>query len=98
MLLLAGCAPPFGLLYSNMVVPYSTKFAETPVGTKRCVINNHQIREPVTGFNIYAEWSWSYIVKEAEKAGIKEIYYMDLRTLSILTGIYKRESLIVYGD
>ena len=71
MLLLAGCAPPFGLLYSNMTVPYSTKFTETPTGTKRCVINNHQVKEPVTGYNIYAEWSWDYIVKEAEKAWLR---------------------------
>ncbi|HXV21168.1 MAG TPA: TRL domain-containing protein [Desulfuromonadales bacterium] len=62
------------------------------------MIRSHQIKEPVTGRSIYAEWSADLILREAQKAGIKEIYYMDKRTLSILVGIYKRESLIVYGD
>lgn len=97
-LLLAGCALPPGLIYSNTSAPYSSKFSETPVGTKRCVIKSHQIKEPVTGRSIYAEWSTDLILREARKAGIKEIYYIDKRTLSILLGIYKREALLVYGD
>jgi hypothetical protein len=97
-LLLAGCGLPRGLIYSNTTVPYSSEFSETPVGTKHCVIRSHQIKEPVTGRSIYAEWSADLILREAQKAGVKEIYYMDKRTLSILVGIYKRESLLVYGD
>jgi hypothetical protein len=96
-LVFAGCAP-LGLLYSDTVAPYSTKFHETPIGTRRCVIDSHQIKEPITRYNIYAEWSMSYILNEAQKAGINDIYYMDKRTLSILFGIYKRESLLIYGD
>jgi hypothetical protein len=93
-LLLGGC----GLLYTDTTMPYSSKFGETPVGTKRCVIDSHQIKEPVTRYNLYAEWSADHILSEARKAGIKDIYYMDKRTFSILLGIYKRESLILYGD
>ena len=96
-LVLTGCAP-LGLLYTDTVVPFSKKFDETPIGTKRCVIDSHQIKEPITRYNIYAEWSLSYILNEAKKAGISDIYYMDKRTLSILFGIYKRESLLIYGD
>ncbi len=92
--LLSGC----GLLYTNQIEPYSGKFDRTPVGTKRCVITSHQIKEPVTGASIYVEWTSSFILSEARKAGIKDIYYMDKKTLSVLLGIYKRESLIVYGD
>lgn len=62
------------------------------------MISSHQIKEPVTGSNIYAEWSTDLILREAKNAGIKEIYFMDKKTLSILLGIYKRESLLVYGD
>ena len=96
-LVFAGCAP-FGLIYTNSVVPYSKEFKGTQVGTKRCVINNHQVKEPVTRFNFYAEWTTSYILDEARKAGITDITYIDKRTLSILGGVYKRESLIIYGD
>jgi hypothetical protein len=97
-LFLAGCSFPPAIIYSDTTAPYSTKFIETPVGTKQCEIHSHQVKEPTTGYNIYAEWSWSQILNEARKAGITEIHYMDKRTLSILNGIYKRESLIVYGD
>ena len=96
-LALAGCAP-FGLIYSDTVVPYSKRFDDAPIGTKRCVIDSHQIKEPITRYNIYAEWSLSHILTEAKKAGISDIYYMDKRTLSILFGIYKHESLLIYGD
>jgi hypothetical protein len=81
-----------------MVAPYSVKFNATQAGTKRCVINDHQVKEPVTGFSIYSEWTTRYILDEARKAGIQEIYYMDIKTLSILNGVYKRESLFIYGD
>lgn len=93
-ILLSGC----GLIYSNTVYPYSSKFNETPVGTKRCIINKYQIREPLSGYSLYAEWTANHIRKEAEKAGIKDIYYMDKKTLNILLGIYRRESLYIYGD
>jgi hypothetical protein len=86
------------LLYTNAVVPYSAKFNATQAGAKRCVLNDYQVKDPVTGFSIYTEWTTSYILNEARKAGIQEIHYMDMKTLSILNGLYKRESLIIYGD
>ncbi|MBI1921684.1 MAG: hypothetical protein HYS23_11475 [Geobacter sp.] len=94
LLLLSGC----GAIYSDTIYPYSRKFDKTPVGTKRCEINTHHIREPISGYGISAAWTSEYIRKEAEKAGITNIYYTDKRTLSILLGIYERESLYIYGD
>ena len=87
-----------GCIYSNTVVPYSTKFNETPIGTKSCEISNYKIKEPVTGYNMYIEWSNDYITKEAKKAGINNIYYIDKKTLSIFRDVFKREKLIIYGD
>jgi TRL-like protein family len=97
LLALAGCAP-VGLLYSNTVIPYSEEFHVTPVGTKTCAIKANQIKEPVTGYGVSAEWTTSYLLREAKKAGISDIDYIDKRTLSILNGLYKRETLIVHGD
>ncbi|MGP8153647.1 MAG: hypothetical protein ACLQBQ_05820 [Smithella sp.] len=96
-LVLTGCGT-YGIIYMNTVVPYSQEFKETPVGTKHCVINDYQLKEPFTRANITAEWTSNYIVTEAKKAGIKDIYYIDKKTLSILSGIYKHQSLIIYGD
>jgi hypothetical protein len=92
-----GCTP-YGRIYSDTTVPYSKVFRETPVGTKRCVLHDYQIKEPVTGLNISAEWTAERIKSEANKSGIKDIYYIDQRTFSILFGIYKRKSLLIYGD
>lgn len=94
---LTGCAP-VGLLYSNTVIPYSEEFNATPVGTKSCTIKANKIKEPVTGYSISAEWTTSYILQEAKKAGISQIDYIDKHTLSILNGLYKHETLIVHGE
>jgi hypothetical protein len=96
--LLAALVALTGCIYTNTVEPYTKIFNETQAGTKSCEINYYKIKEPVTGYNMYAEWTTSYILSEARKAGIKNIYYMDLKTLSILGDTFKRESLIIYGD
>ena len=38
------------------------------------------------------------IAEKIKKAGIKKIHYSEMRTFSVLFGIYKRKTLIVYGD
>jgi hypothetical protein len=92
-----GCTP-YGRIYTDTTVPYTKVFRETPAGAKQCVLNDHQIKDPVTGINLSVEWTAELIKSEANKAGIKNIYYIDQRTFSILFGIYKRKSLIIYGD
>jgi len=47
---------------------------------------------------MYVEWSNDYISKEARKAGINNIYYIDKKTLSIFRDVFKREKLVIYGD
>lgn len=96
-LLLAGCGQ-IALLYSDTIAPYSHQFDQTRVGSRRCVITSHRLREPVSGRSLSAEWTTSRILDEAHKAGLTTISYIDRRTLSILLGIYRRESLIIYGD
>jgi len=93
-ILFTGC----GLLYTNVTKPYSADFNNTPIGSKQCTINIHKIREPITGYGIYVEWNADEIRNAAKKAGITKIYYIDLRTFSILLGIYRKKTLIVYGD
>ena len=95
MTVLMGCGTT-GLIYTNTVVPYSKQFKETPVGSKCCVLEDHRVRLPFTGFN--AEWTMEYILKEARKAGINDIYYIDVKTESFVLGIYTRKSLYIYGD
>jgi hypothetical protein len=95
--MLTGCGT-FGIIYSSTVVPYSEEFKETPVGTKSCVIEDYQLSEPLTRVTLAAEWSTNYILTEAKKAGINDIYYIDIKTVSILLGIYKHKTLVIYGN
>jgi len=97
LILLAGCAPT-GLLYTSVVTPYSSSFDATKIGTKKCDITDHQVKEPVTGAGIRAVWTTGKLQQEARKAGIREIYHIDMKTTSFLLNLYKRETFVVYGE
>jgi len=97
-LLTCGGCVERGILFTNTVEPYSEEFNATPIGSKTCVINSHEIQDPLTGYNISAEWTTNAIMAAARKAGISEIFYIDRKTLSVLNGVYRRESLIIHGD
>jgi len=94
---LSGCIER-GIIYSNTVEPYSQEFNATRIGTKTCILNSYKIVDPLTGYSISAEWTTSVILDRARKAGIRDINFIDKKTLSILNGLYRRESLIIYGD
>jgi len=87
-----------GRLYTNKVVPFSEDFNKTKVGSKKFIIDDFKVKEPVTGFNITVEWMTSNLKEKAAKAGIKTIHYADLRVFSTLLGLYSKKTLIVYGD
>ena len=98
LLLVSGCSQMQGRLYSNIVTPLTEDFNNTPVGTKKCILKHYRLKDPVSGYNVSAEWSSKDIAIAAEKAGIKNIYYMDVRTLSVLMELYRRRDIIIYGD
>lgn len=103
LLMLSGCSgigasPVQGDIYTNVVLPYSTDFRDSPVGSKRCVLDEHQFREPVTGYGVSVEWTAGRILAAARRAGISRISYTEMQTLSFLMGIYRRQRLIIYGD
>lgn len=87
-----------GLLYTDIVVPVSDDFTQTPIGTKVCYIDDVKLKEPFSGFGLSAEWMSSSIYEKAREAGLEKIYYADMRILSVFRGIYKKQTLIVYGD
>ena len=94
---LAGCATR-AVLFSHVTEPATVNFRHTPVGTKRCVIRNFRVQEPVSGYGVSAEWDAGTIRAAARQAGITNIYYVDLQTLSVLSGLYRQRALVVYGD
>ena len=90
--LLAGCGS--GVLYTNVVEPYTTNFENTPVGSKRCVLRDHKVQVN----RVSAEWVTEHFASTLKAAGITKVYYAELKTFNILSGIYQRKTLIIYGD
>jgi hypothetical protein len=93
----AGCAGQ-GLLYTRVVSPYSLEFHNTPVGGKKCRVNEHVLREPFSGAGVSVSLT-SRVMKEAAcTAGMTSLYFADLETFSLLNGLYRKKTLILYGD
>lgn len=97
LLIAQGCSVP-GRLITNTTEPYTVNFDNTPVGTKKFVLNDYRLKEPITGYNISAEWTSDRILRSAKEAGITNVHYIDVHTFAIMLGIYKRKTLIIYGD
>ncbi|MEK7269736.1 MAG: TRL domain-containing protein [Planctomycetota bacterium] len=96
--ILAGCSGLPGRIYTNVVLPESTDFQNTPVGSKRCVLNEHQIKVPVDRQSVTAEWTTGLIQAASKEAGITRITYTEQEILSVLFGLYTRRRLIIHGD
>lgn len=93
-----GC----GLLYGNVVLPQSTDFSNTKIGTKKSELNSYGVRIPIflpgSRFRISAKWTAEEIKKAAEMAGIKKINFTESREFSLFFGTISKSTLIIYGD
>ena len=100
LLLLPGCtySSGYGWAYTNVRLPRSTDFHNTPVGSKSFCVNQYRIKEPVTGYDLTTEWDTSEIKKEAAKAGVKQIHYSETRIQSYLGETFKKTQIFFYGD
>ena len=86
------------MLYTRVTQPLTVNFSKTPVGSRWISVQAHRFQEPVTGLGVSAEWESGLMKTAALQAGITNLYFADVQTLSILNGIYRRRTLIVYGD
>ena len=93
----AGCVGQ-GLLYTRVVSPYSHDFHATPTGGKTCRVNEHIFREPFSRTNVSVSFTSRVVEQAARAAGMTNLYYADLETLSVLNGVYQRKALILCGD
>lgn len=91
---LQGCT--YGFLYSDTVVPVDQNMARTALGTTVGKEETKQLQDPfVTGVKV--EWGSRAIGDAAKKTGLEEIEFADMHTLSVLGGLYKSSTIIVYG-
>ena len=71
--------------------PYTTDFRATPAGAETCRVNQHIFREPVSGTHVSVDFTLRVVQEAAREAGITNLYYADLETLSVLNRIYREK-------
>lgn len=100
LLLTGGCIAPKGIIYTKVRQPIALPpdSESTPIATKECFVSLTQLKEPISRINLSVMWSNKVVQDVAEEAGITELYYCDLETLSILLGCYKRQRIYFYGN
>ena len=91
----SGCSQ--GIIYTNATVPLVINMHNTPVGNTSATMSSRQIREPVSGFGISTEWNSRAIGDAAKHAGLSQINFADMHTFSILGGIWKKQTVQVWG-
>ena len=97
LLLVTGCAGR-GLLYTNNVRTYALDLKDTPVGSKVIMIPEHRVTEPITGWGMSTILGSKTVAAAAREAGMTKIYYADRRTISVFLGLYRKRTLIIYGE
>ena len=85
-----GCAP--GLVYTHITRPLDTDLDGTPLRFDRGREDSKLLE--LNSFRI--EWGSMGIIDAARRAGLSEIDYADLETLSVL-GIWTQRWALVYG-
>lgn len=95
-----GCFSPKGYLFTRTTVPYTLPYetAGKRVGTKSCRVDTTQITEPFTRTNLSVMWTQRAVAAALKRAGMSEVRYADLETLSILNSSYERRRLVFYGE
>lgn len=95
-LALSGCV--FGAVYSDLRTPVVTNMRNTPCGNAQSESETVQLSIPTTSVSLAAAWDSRAIGDAAQKGGLKEIYYADLHTVSVLLGIWEEQTIEVYGS
>ncbi len=81
------------MLYHAVTLPATVEFHHTPVGSKSCALVNRKIE-----YRVSVEWDAGRVKDLALQAGMTNVYFADIRTVSMLRGVYRQKTLIVYGD
>ena len=89
----SGC----GIIYTSTTQPLVTNMRATPRGITKGTGSTKLVTLPTAPVNLSAGWSSRAIGEAAARANLKEIYYADVHTLSILLGLWEKKTVEVYG-
>jgi hypothetical protein len=87
-----------GVIYTRTTRPLVRNMNHTARASEKVYGNSQLIKEPISGSGVSIEWASHALGDVAKKEGLYQIHYADIETLSILGGIYRKKTLIVYGE
>ena len=86
-----------GLVFTNIRIPLSEDLVDSPVVVVHSDGKIFQLKEPLSGYGLYAQWDSNAIGDLAQKHGLKKVYFADMEIFSIL-GIWTHRKVYVYGE
>jgi hypothetical protein len=92
-----GSSSLTGIVYTHIKIPLSADLVNSPVVVVHSDGKIVQVKEPVSGFGLYAEWDSNAIADLAQRNGLKKVYFADMEIFSIL-GIWTHRKVYVYGE
>ena len=92
---ITACSTP-GLLYTNITLPLTLDMNDTQRAPDSAGAIQRIIREPIAG--IRAEWSNDAPGDSARIGGLGQVSYADVRSNSLLGGLWGSTTILVYGD
>jgi len=94
-----GCFSPRGYILTHTTVPYFLPYETAGrVSSKSCRVDITQVKEPFSRANLSVMWTNRAVSESMKRAGMTELRYADLQTLSVMNSVYERRRLIFYGE
>lgn len=98
LLLTLICASPgciSGWVYTDITVPIVTNMENTPRNSRKVELSSHDVK--FRGIT-WAEINSRAIADAAKQYGLTTIHFADQRTVSFFGGVYRRRSVLVWGE
>ncbi len=104
-LLSAGCgavvsnghAVLVGAVYTRVTYPLTHDLDRTPAAEAAGSGKIIRIKEPVSGYGVYAEFNSNALGEIARHNGLKTLHYADIERLSVL-GIWRHDEITLWGE
>lgn len=91
---LSGCVR--GWIYTDTVEPYCTDMRRTELPPKASSSGIKSVTIPrIPGAR--TEWDSNAIGDAAKAGGIEELHFCDRKLFSLIGGLWKRDTIVVYG-
>lgn len=88
-----GCLS--GWLYTNVTVPVVVDVGDTPKGQRSAELHNYEVNvRNITWANVNSQ----AIGEAAKNKGLERVDLADLQTISVFGGVFKQNTIRVWGE